>query len=129
MASAIGLLCGLIIAADLASLSTNIAYLKYNLNLTDFNPYRKLLETETTRQIRSENGVVNMLEAAMIINRVPRTLPQYYANRRAARRGSLAYKSSNHFKPNQHKKPGQNGNRLAVENSKPRISIGMFRMS
>ena len=39
MSVCVSLVCGLVLVADLVSMSTYVAYMKYNLNLSDVNPY------------------------------------------------------------------------------------------
>ena len=124
---AVGLIFGLLVFLDVVSLPTYMAYLKYNLNMSDVNPYpKKSAKTETTpdlRQLNPEHGIANMLPAAVF------NAPPLHARPTPRGVDSFAGKLSDHFRPRQHTKPAPNEAPPPPPNaSKPKVSIGMFRM-
>lgn len=124
-----GLMLALFLAIDAISLQAGIAYMKYNLNLHDHNPYRAatsgggtVTETVDLRQINAANGVANMMPAAMF------SIPQVHDNTNASFAGNM----SQHFRPRQVVRPqvenGHNGKFVyKPPSSKPKVGIGLFK--
>ena len=127
MGVVVGLVGGLLVAMDIASMATYIAYMKYNLNLTDANPFLKASITETTpdlREIRAEHGIANMLPAVMF-----NAPPLYSQGLTPTSSESFAGKFSDHFKPKQHRKPDADAKPAQPQGAKMKGAMGMFRMA
>ena len=114
MGVVVGVVGAFIIMLDLTSISTYIAYLKYNVNLSDVNPYPKTHKTETAPSFRC-------VSTQDIIANMPST-PENDAPACDHAR-PVAQNLSDHFKPTIHDKAVVRNSELAQPGLlKPRVS-------